>query len=102
MRNRYFGRLAFVFGLAAAVPAFAADVPAAMPDDNLNAVLWDQTSVEAQANALGALDQALNRSEVIFLRPVGVGHVVAESAAGGLAAVDGGAHGGCRLLGQDQ
>ncbi|MGK9164742.1 5-nucleotide phosphatase [Inquilinus limosus] len=36
------------------------------PDDNLNAVLWDQTSVEAQANALGAyalarirLDEAL-------------------------------------------
>jgi len=36
------------------------------PDDNLNAVLWDQTSVEAQANAIGAyalarlrLDEAL-------------------------------------------
>jgi len=49
-----------------ALPASAADVPPAQPNDNLNAVLWDQTSVEARANAMGAyalahvrLDQAL-------------------------------------------
>ena len=66
MRTRYFGCLTLMIGLAAAMPALAADLPAAMPDDNLNAVLWDQTSVEAQANALGAyalarfrLDEAL-------------------------------------------
>ncbi|MDE1992702.1 MAG: 5'-nucleotidase, lipoprotein e(P4) family [Rhizobiaceae bacterium] len=68
MRHRYFGRRALVtaISLAAALPALAADMPAAMPDDNLNAVLWDQTSVEAKANALGAyalahyrLDEAL-------------------------------------------
>lgn len=46
------------------LPAFADDAPA--PNDNLNAVLWDQTAVEAKANALGAyalarirLDEAL-------------------------------------------
>ncbi|MCM2293186.1 5-nucleotide phosphatase [Allorhizobium sp. BGMRC 0089] len=45
--------------------AFAADA-AAQPNDNLNATLWNQTSVEFQANALGAyalgrmrLDEAL-------------------------------------------
>ena len=66
MRKRYFECLTLMIGLTAAMPAFAADLPAAMPDDNLNAVLWDQTSVEAQANALGAyalahirLDEAL-------------------------------------------
>ncbi|MBB3456955.1 acid phosphatase [Rhizobium sp. BK313] len=68
MRNGYLGRRALVtaIGLAAALPALAADLPTAMPDDNLNAVLWDQTSVEAKANALGAyalahyrLDEAL-------------------------------------------
>jgi len=68
VRNGYLGRRALVtaIGLAAALPALAADLPTAMPDDNLNAVLWDQTSVEAKANALGAyalahyrLDEAL-------------------------------------------
>nr|WP_204326574.1 HAD family acid phosphatase [Rhizobium lusitanum] len=68
VRNGYTGRRALVaaISLAAALPALAADLPDAMPDDNLNAVLWDQTSVEAQANALGAytlgrirLDEAL-------------------------------------------
>jgi 5'-nucleotidase (lipoprotein e(P4) family) len=46
--------------------ASAADVSLPAANDNLNAVLWDQTSVEAKANALGAyalgqlrLDQAL-------------------------------------------
>jgi acid phosphatase len=56
--------------LASALPAWAAwaaDVAPVQPNDNLNAVLWDQTSVEARANALGAyalahfrLDQALS------------------------------------------
>lgn len=53
--------------LASALPAWAADVAPVQPNDNLNAVLWDQTSVEAKANALGAyalahfrLDQALS------------------------------------------
>lgn len=68
MRNGYLaGRgLVVALGLAAALPTLAADMPSAMPDDNLNAVLWDQTSVEAKANALGAyalarlrLDEAL-------------------------------------------
>ncbi|NLR99319.1 5-nucleotide phosphatase [Rhizobium sp. P38BS-XIX] len=68
MRNGSTGRRALVatISLAAAIPALAADLPDATPDDNLNAVLWDQTSVEAQANALGAytlgrirLDEAL-------------------------------------------
>jgi acid phosphatase len=68
VRNGYLGRRALVtaIGLAAALPALAADLPTAMPDDNLNAVLWDQTSVEAKANAQGAyalahyrLDEAL-------------------------------------------
>jgi 5'-nucleotidase (lipoprotein e(P4) family) len=51
-------------GLAAVSPVLAQDDP--KPNDNLNAVLWDQTSVEAKANAIGAftlaklrLDQAL-------------------------------------------
>jgi len=50
--------------LASAGPAFADDLP--KPNDNLNAVLWDQTSVEAKANAIAIyelakirLDQAL-------------------------------------------
>lgn len=68
VRNSYFGRRALMtaIGLAAALPALAADLPTAQPDDNLNAVLWDQTSVEAKGNALGAyalgrirLDEAL-------------------------------------------
>ncbi|WP_168878757.1 HAD family acid phosphatase [Rhizobium sp. P28RR-XV] len=68
MRNGFFGRRTLVtaIGLVAALPALGADLPAPSPDDNLNAVLWDQTSVEAQANALGAytlgrirLDEAL-------------------------------------------
>ncbi|WP_247749422.1 MULTISPECIES: hypothetical protein [unclassified Rhizobium] len=44
----------------------AADLVATQANDNLNAVLWDQTSVESKGNALGAyalgqvrLDQAL-------------------------------------------
>jgi 5'-nucleotidase (lipoprotein e(P4) family) len=53
--------------LAADLPAAPAPTPTPTPqNDNLNAVLWDQTSVEAKANALGAyalgtlrLDQAL-------------------------------------------
>ncbi|HEX4297281.1 MAG TPA: HAD family acid phosphatase [Devosia sp.] len=50
--------------LAAVVPALAAD--AVPQNDNLNAVVWDQTSVEFKANTLGAyalgmlrLDQGL-------------------------------------------
>lgn len=46
--------------------ASAADISPPPANDNLNAVLWDQTSVEAKANSLGAfalaqlrLDQAL-------------------------------------------
>jgi len=49
-----------------ALPAAAADATPRPANDNLNAVLWDQTSVEAKANAIGAyalaqvrLDQAL-------------------------------------------
>jgi acid phosphatase len=34
--------------------AFAADLTPAPANDNLNAVLWDQTSVEFKANALGS------------------------------------------------
>jgi acid phosphatase len=68
VRNGYLGRRTLItaISLAAALPALSADLPAPSPDDNLNAVLWDQTSVEAQANALGAyalgrirLDEAL-------------------------------------------
>jgi acid phosphatase len=47
-------------------PARSADLIKDNPNDNLNAVLWDQTSVEFKANALGAyalarirLDEAL-------------------------------------------
>jgi len=50
--------------LSASEPARAEDLPGA--NDNLNAVLWDQTAIEAKANALGAyalarirLDEAL-------------------------------------------
>ena len=52
---------------ALAIPALAADAPAPVPqNDNLNAVLWDQTSVEFKAVTTGEyalakmrLDQAL-------------------------------------------
>lgn len=56
--------IASLMAVASTSLAFADDLP--KPDDNLNAVLWDQTSVEAKANAIGAftlakirLDQAL-------------------------------------------
>ena len=63
--------MAFVFTRSALialvlVSAGAARAAEAAANDNLNAVLWDQTSVEAQANAIGTfalarmrLDQAL-------------------------------------------
>ncbi len=66
---KYFIPGASIMGLLAGTfvsisPVLADD--GAKPDDNLNAVLWDQTSVEARANATGAfalakirLDQAL-------------------------------------------
>ena len=34
--------------------------------------------IELYANALGTLDQALDGGEIVFPRPVGVGHIVAE------------------------
>lgn len=55
---------ALLSALVLASPAMAEE--GAKPDDNLNAVLWDQTAVEAKGNALGAfalarirLDEAL-------------------------------------------
>ncbi|HEY4201818.1 MAG TPA: HAD family acid phosphatase [Devosiaceae bacterium] len=60
-----------LMALLLAAPALAADLaappaPGVPQNDNLNAVLWDQTSVEFKANALGAyalgrlrLDEAL-------------------------------------------
>jgi acid phosphatase len=53
-------------GVILALPATAADLTPAKSNDNLNAVIWDQTSVEFKANAMGAyalghlrLDEAL-------------------------------------------
>jgi 5'-nucleotidase (lipoprotein e(P4) family) len=80
-RSGFLSSVALATLLATALPAMAADLPkpaptseaaapaadAAVPqNDNLNAVLWDQTSVEFKANATGAyalgqlrLDEAL-------------------------------------------
>ncbi|PRH84977.1 5-nucleotide phosphatase [Labrys okinawensis] len=67
MRGGLIG-LCFTSALVAASAAVttAAAEESAKPDDNLNAVLWDQTAVEARGNALAAfalarirLDQAL-------------------------------------------
>jgi acid phosphatase len=72
MRQRLLDRhaastaLLMCVGTLVASSVSAADMVPLPSNDNLNAVLWDQTSVEAKANALGAyalaqfrLDQAL-------------------------------------------
>ena len=57
--------------------AFAADLTPAPVNDNLNAVLWDQTSVEFKANAPSAyalgkvrLDEALAGRCHVWMAPV--------------------------------
>jgi hypothetical protein len=58
--------------------------------------------IELYANALCALDQALKCEEIIFPGPIRIGHIFAEAAPCGLAAIDGGTHGCRRPLGDHQ